>query len=164
MRGGDGESLCPQPVWKLRATSIAGQSVTHPAPSPVPQKVFIKQGGSFKKISDLCMPLLKTHQWLPHVVRIKPLIISLAFNAPPSSPPLRPPSFQARWHTVFLPSGSLFLPFPLPGMFAHLSPPHTSQASQARPGPLSPDENTLYFFLDGVNHNYSETINCLIHP
>ena len=116
MRGGDGESLCPQPVWKLRATSIAGQSVTHPAPSPVPQKVFIKQGGSFKKISDLCMPLLKTHQWLPHVVRIKPLIISLAFNAPPSSPPLRPPSFQARWHTVFLPSGSLFLPFPLPGM------------------------------------------------
>lgn len=22
--GGDGESLCPQPVWKLRATSIAG--------------------------------------------------------------------------------------------------------------------------------------------
>lgn len=135
-------------------------------------QLFIKQpGGSFKNISDLCMPLLKTHQWLPHVVRIKPLIISLAFNASPSSPPLRPPSFQAPCpsisfqHTVFLVSGSLFLPFPLPGMFAHLIPPHPSQASQARPGPLTPDENTrTYFFLEGVNCNHSETINCLIHP
>ena len=116
------------------------------------------------------MPLLKTHQWLPHVVRIEPLIISLAFNAPPSSPPLKAPSFQALCpsisiqHTVFLALGSLFLPFPLPGMFAHLIPPHPSQASQARPDPLSTDENTLSFFLEGVNHNYSETINCLIHP